>query len=119
MTISVVQGDITQQDVDAVVTAADEQLDGGGGVDAAVHSAAGPQLLRAYRALAPCPTGASECPHCGTPAVPILYGYPGIEAMEAAHDGKVVLGGCVLSEEDPALACPACDARWGTHPKLQ
>lgn len=59
MRISVVRGDITKQQVDAIVTAANEPLRGGGGVDGAVHAAAGPELLRACRALAPCPTGSA------------------------------------------------------------
>ncbi len=57
--ISVVRGDITAQQVEAIVTAANEPLRGGGGVGAAVHAAAGPELLRACRALAPCPTGSA------------------------------------------------------------
>ncbi|ROP44915.1 macro domain-containing protein [Pseudokineococcus lusitanus] len=52
-------GDVTRQPVDAVVTAANRALRGGGGVDAAVHGAAGPELLTASRALAPCPTGSA------------------------------------------------------------
>ncbi|MEJ5866835.1 macro domain-containing protein [Pseudokineococcus sp. 5B2Z-1] len=59
MRIEVVEGDVTQQPVDAVVTAANQALKGGGGVDAAVHRAAGPELVRASRALAPCPTGSA------------------------------------------------------------
>lgn len=59
MEIEVVRGDITKQDVDAVVTAANSGLRGGGGVDGAVHRAAGPSLLAACRALAPCPTGSA------------------------------------------------------------
>ena len=59
MRLTVVLGDITEQPVDAVVTAANSSLRGGGGVDAAVHAAAGPQLVRASRALAPCPAGQS------------------------------------------------------------
>ena len=59
MRIEVVQGDITRQGVDAVVTAANPALAGGGGVDGAVHRAAGPQLVRASRALAPCPAGSA------------------------------------------------------------
>jgi len=57
MKISVVRGDITRQDVEAVVTAANTKLRGGGGVDGAVHAAAGPRLLQASLALAPCPPG--------------------------------------------------------------
>jgi O-acetyl-ADP-ribose deacetylase (regulator of RNase III) len=55
--INLVQGDITQLDVDAVVTAANVALRGGAGVDGAIHAAAGPELVVASRALAPCPTG--------------------------------------------------------------
>ena len=75
MDIEAVKGDITAQEVDAVVNAANQALAGGGGVDGAIHRAAGHrELQEACQALGGCPTGdAKATPGFGLPARWIIH----------------------------------------------
>ncbi|HUQ58336.1 macro domain-containing protein [Lentzea sp.] len=97
-TIEVVLGDITAEDVDVVVTAANESLMGGGGVDGAIHRAAGPELARAGARLAPCEPGtAVATPAFGLAPVKHVIHTVGPVREGGEHGEEDVLESCYLS----------------------
>ena len=115
--IEVVRGDITTLDVDAIVNAANPALAGGGGVDGAIHRAAGPELLRASMSLAPCAPGDAvitpgfrlRARHVIHAVGPIWYGGDRQEAeiLRSAYDRSFALAiaqGDVRSIAFPAIS---------------
>ena len=95
-----VRADVTTQPVDAVVTAANQALRGGGGVDAAVHRAAGRELVRASRALAPCPTGSAVV----TPAFDLAPVRWVVHAVGPRYRGRPQDAGLLASAYTASLA---------------
>jgi len=100
--ITIKQGDITQENVDTIVNAANSGLRGGGGVDGAIHRAAGSSVMEECRKIGGCPTGSAVITNAGQ-----------LKARKVIHAVGPVWHGGKKREPDLLKGSPSCKTQHG------